>query len=231
MNSWINTAVKKINDYVYSNYLIKDKYFGITFSLNGSGVLNWFIDNFAGREKDKYKGDIFNYFNSRLDSNPSDFYFLPHLLGAPAPYNDPGSRGAIIGLKLGSSRDEILKSIYEGMSFDLKQSLDDLISKNGFKINEIRAIGGGSRSGQIMANILNIPFCLLEIDEGGCLACAMLGGVAIGDYRDIYEAMDNFIRIREKIYPEEKKAGLFNEKYKSFKEIYPAIKKINHSMI
>ena len=223
----------KTNDYVYCNYLIKNKFFGLLVSLNGCGILNWFIDNFASKEKDKYKSEIFNYFNSRLDSNPSNLYFLPHFIGAPAPHNDPNSKGVIIGLKLDSNKDEILKSIYEGLSFDIRQNYENLMIKNDFKINEIRAVGGGSRSEiwvQILANVLNIKFYLLEIDEGGCLACAMLGAVAVGDFKNTSEAIDNFISIRKKIYPEKEKVGLFNEKFEYYKEIYPSIKKINHTL-
>ena len=69
---------------------------------------------------------------------------------------------------------------------------------------------------------------MLKIDEGGCLACAMLGAVAVGDFRDLDDAVDNFIKIKKTIDPESKKVDLFKEKLEIYKKIYPKVKKFNH---
>ena len=106
-----------------------------------------------------------------------------------------------------------------------------MIEKTDLKINEIRAVGGGSRSDvwvKILANILDIKFSLLEIDEGGCIACAMLGAVAVGDFKDIDEASGNFIKVRKNINPEKKQVDLFKEKFGVYKKIYSSVKEFNH---
>lgn len=229
---WLVKDLKKINtiDYVYCNYLIKDSFFGLLVNLNGCSVVNWFLDSIADKEKDIYEGNIYDYFNSSIESNPSKLFFMPHFIGGPNPYNDPKSKGVILGLNLKTEKKEILKSIYEGLAFDLKLNFDNLLKKTGFRINEIRAVGGGSRSRvwiKILANILNIKFSLLEIDEGGCLACAMLGAVAVGDFKDTYEAAGNFIKIKESINPESKKVELFREKFDYYKGIYSKVKEFN----
>ena len=224
---WMVEDFKKINksDYVYCNYLIKNKFFGLLLSLNGCGIINWFFDSIGEKEKDLHKDDIYDYFNSAMDSYPSKLFFMPHFIGGPNPYNDPKSKGVLIGLNLKTEKKEILKAIYEGIAFDLKSNYENLIEKTDLKINEIRAVGGGSRSDvwvKILANILDIKFSLLEIDEGGCIACAMLGAVAVGDFKDIDEASGNFIN------PEKKQVDLFKEKFGVYKKIYSSVKEFNH---
>ncbi len=230
---WMIEDFKKIDtsDYVYCNYLIKNKFFGLLVSLNSCGITNWFFDTISGKEKDLYKNDVYNHFNSAMDSYPSKLFFMPHFTGGQNPYNDPGSKGVLIGLNLKTEKKEILKSIYEGIAFDLRLNYENLIEKTDFKINEIRAVGGGSRSEiwvKILANILNVKFSLLEVDEGGCLACAMLGAVAAGDFEDINGALDSFIKVRKSIDPEKKQVDYFKEKFEVYKNIYSSVKDFNH---
>jgi len=221
-------------DYVYCNYLQKDKYMGLLCSWNGNSVINWFFDYIANLEKDKYKGGVYDFFNSKITTYPSKLFFMPHLVGSAYPNYDPDSRGGIIGLDIKTDKAEILKSVYEGIGFELMLNYKKLLEKTDISIDEIRAVGGGTRSRvwvQILANILDKAIKLPQIDEGGCLACAMLGAVAIGDFKDISQAAHNFITIREEIEPERKNAALFKKKLEVYQNLYDDLKKYNHYLI
>ena len=70
----------------------------------------------------------------------------------------------------------------EGVTFDLKQSLD-LIKAKGIRVDEIRAIAGGAQSEvwrSIKANVYGHPVVTLENFEGGLLGAAILAGIGAG---------------------------------------------------
>jgi xylulokinase len=114
--------------------------------------------------------------------------------------------------------------------FELKLNYSNLIKTSGFDIKEIIAIGGSSRSKiwlQMMANILNLKVSTVKIDEGGCLACAMLGAVSTGEYKDIDEAITNLVKLKETYEPQVKINKLFEDKFAVYNSIYKSVKKFN----
>lgn len=230
---WLIKDFEKIttNEYVYCSSLMKDSFFGLLVNFNGSNIVNWFFENIASSERNLHKDGVYDYFNSSLNSYPSKLFFMPHFTGGQHPYDDPRSKGLLLGLNFKTEKKEILKSIYEGIAFDLKLNYDNLLAKTGFKISQIRAVGGGSRSEvwvKILANILNTEFLLPGIDEGGCLTCAMLGAVAVEDFKNIKESVSNFIKTKKIIPPEDKAVDLFIEKFEVYKKIYPNIKECSY---
>ncbi|MGM0366517.1 MAG: FGGY-family carbohydrate kinase [Actinomycetota bacterium] len=221
-------------DYVYCSYLGEDKYMGLLCSWNGNSVLNWFLDYIANLEKEKHENGVYDFFNSKITTGPSKLFFMPHLTGSAYPNYDPESRGAVIGLDMKTDKAEILKSVYEGTSFELMLNYKKLLEKTDISMDEIRAVGGGTRSRvwvQIMANIVGKVIKLPKIDEGGCLACAMLGAIAIGDFKDVGEACNNFVTVKDEIEPEGKNSALFREKLELYQNLYGDLKKYNHYLI
>ncbi len=232
---WVLEGVEKIKSvkkghYPYCSYLDEGKVMGLFCNFNGSNIITWFFDSIADLEKEKYGSEVFNFYNSGIDSYPSKLFFLPHFTGAGYPVNDVKSKGSFIGLDLKTDKKEIIKAVYEGISFELKLNYNDLATNTGFKISQIRAVGGSSRAKiwlQILSNVLNKNIITLKIDEGGCLACAILGAVYIGDFKNLKEGMDNFIKAREIIEPEKEKVKLFEEKFRQHKKLYYRLKELN----
>jgi xylulokinase len=52
----------------------------------------------------------------------------------------------------------------------------------------------------------------------------MLAAVACGEYKNVEEAADKIVKIRESIEPDPALVTKYNERYAKFKEIYPACK-------
>ena len=80
-----------------------------------------------------------------LDYKPSGSYTLPYFSGSGTPYHDPITKGSMIGLGISTERKDIFKSLVESLVFEIGFNLE-LLDKSGIKINELRAVGGGSRS-------------------------------------------------------------------------------------
>jgi xylulokinase len=84
---------------------------------------------------------------------------MPHLGGSGTPWLDTRSSGVIMGLEFTTQKGDIVRSILEGLTYELLINFD-ILSDCGIHMKEIRAIGGGSRSPlwlQIKADVLGVP--------------------------------------------------------------------------
>ena len=82
---------------------------------------------------------------------------LPHFTTTGTPHFDNHSRGAIMGLTLDTTRQDIVRAVLEGITYELRMCID-LLDEAGVPVDELRATGGGAKSApwlQIKADIMN----------------------------------------------------------------------------
>ena len=128
--------------------------------------------------------------------------FLPHLLGERSPRWNPNARGAFIGLKLEHRRDDVLRSVIEGVAFNLRFVLD--VFRSQTSIDEMVLLGGGAKGRverQIMADMFAMPVKIpTHLEEATSMGAAVIGGVGTGMLSGFAE-IDRFLRIEEVIDP------------------------------
>ena len=155
-------------------------------------------------------------------------YFLPYLMGERSPHNDPDARGAFIGMTMDTTREDMTQAVLEGVAFALRDSFE-VAKKLGISIDRTKICGGGAKSPlwkKIIANVLNIKVDVIESEEGPALGGAMLAAVGCGEYDSVEEIADAVVRIVETIEPEPELAAAYEERYRQFKQYYPALKGI-----
>jgi len=160
-------------------------------------------------------------------SNPTanNLIFLPYLMGERSPYWNPNAKGAFIGLTLKHNRNDILRSVMEGVTFNLK--IISEIFENVIDFKEIRVIGGGAKSRiwrQIMADIYNKQILMPQIlEEANSLGAAVAGGISVGIFEsfDIVEELNPIIDVQ---MPDE-------DNVRKYERIYPIFKKAYHSLL
>ena len=133
---------------------------GVTLSAGGS--LQWFRNELChenGAADDSRRRPMPTKFSTarRKVSPPGSdgLFFLPYLSGERTPHADPDARGCFIGLTLAHRRGHMVRSIMEGVTYSLRDSLA-IIRELGVPVREIRASGGGSKSAlwrQIQADV------------------------------------------------------------------------------
>ncbi len=144
-------------------------------------------------------------------SKDNDLYFLPYLSGERCPHNDGNVRGAFIGISHATSREDMQRAVFEGVSFAIK----DCISLCPNEIKRATVCGGGSKSKawmQILSNILDMELDIIE-NEGPAL-----GGALLAAGKNINP------QIEYTIIPDSSKMDSYERKYAKFKKIYPALK-------
>lgn len=114
---------------------------------------------------------------ARAQAGAGGVIFLPYLspAGERAPFLDPHAHGSFHGLTLLHKRAELARSVYEGLSFAIRECLESAV-KN---IGEVRVCGGGARSGfwcQMIADVAGVTVLRpLENEVGarGAFLCAL----------------------------------------------------------
>ncbi|MCC8042363.1 MAG: xylulokinase [Oscillospiraceae bacterium] len=193
--------------------------------LSAASCAKWWIEEIIGTKD--YAGEYAKITETALGNN--HVYFLPYLMGERSPHNDPNARGTFIGMTMDTTRADMTQAILEGVAFALRDSLE--VAKSlGINIERTKICGGGATKSplwkRIITNILNLKIDILESEEGPSYGGAILAAVACGEYDSVQAACDKLIHVVETIEPEPELAAKYEERYNSFKEIYPACKEL-----
>ncbi len=155
-------------------------------------------------------------------------YFLPYLMGERSPHNDEKARGAFVGMSRDTKRSDMTLAMLEGVAFGLRDSLE-VAAASGIRVTHSTICGGGVKSPlwqKIIANVLNVRLDILKIEVGPSLGGAILAAVADGVYKDVAEAADKIVAVEKSIEPDENLVSLYNERYRTYKSMYPALKEV-----
>ena len=192
--------------------------------LSAASCNKWWMDDIL-RTQD-YGGEQSGITDEMLGSN--HVYYLPYLMGERAPHNDPAARSCFIGMTMDSSREEMTLAVLEGVAFGIRDSLE-AAKALGIDVKKSMICGGGAKSPlwrKIFANVLNIELEIPETEQGPGYGGAILAAVACGEYPTVKEACAQLIRVTDHVSPDPVIAARYEEKYRSFKKLYPALKSV-----
>jgi erythritol kinase len=110
---------------------------------------------------------------------------LPYLAtsGERAPFVDPHASGQVTGVRLTTTRDDLLRAMCEGLSYAARHCFD---AAGG--ATRIVACGGGTRSRpwlQVFADVLGVPLELARTPEVGARGAVLAAAATRGEELDI----------------------------------------------
>ncbi len=152
--------------------------------------------------------------------------FLPYLTGERSPHNDVNVRGAFIGLNRSTTRAQMSRAVQEGVAFALRDCLE-AAKENGFAPTCATVCGGGAVSRVwcgILSDILGIPIRIKKTEQGPAYGAALLAMVGTEEIK--FEDVADMTEIKSEIYPDKARFEIYNEKYKTYKKLYPLIKQL-----
>ncbi len=211
---------------------VPGKWYLMGVMLSAGGSLRWLRDTVAEAERtqaqqaDRDPYDIMAEEAAQAPVGSEGLIFLPYLSGERTPHKDADARGAFVGLSLRHGRAHIMRSVFEGITFGMRDSLS-IVRELGLSIEQIRATGGGAKSTfwrQMQADIYGAPVVTVNAAEGPAFGAALMGGVAAGVYGDLAEASDELVRVESTAEPDTKRAAQYDEWYEQFRALYPALK-------
>jgi len=207
----------------------------VSFLYNQSGSLvRWFRDTFASADH-RLGGaaDIYDTLSAEMPLEPTRLLTLPHFETTGPPHFAADSAGVILGLRTGTTRGEILKSIMESVTFYLAENVDAL-GRMGIRPGELIATGGGAKSDawlQIKADILGLPLVRPRVTEGSTLGAAMLAGLATGVFATPAEAVDRFVARQRVFEPNPTRHAAYQHRLAEYRKLYPALRDLLRSSV
>ena len=211
-------------------------YMGVMLSAGGS--FRWLRDSIGDVEKAAAQligVDPYELLTQEAATAPvgsEGLLFLPYLTGERTPYPDPQARGAFVGLTLRHGKAHLVRSVLEGVSFGLRDSLE-LIKGLGVPITQVRASGGGARSAvwrQIQADVFGAELVLVNVTEGAAYGAALLAGVGAGKYASVEEAVAATVKVTDRTTPITANAQAYEKLYPAYRGLYPALKDTFHAL-
>ena len=188
--------------------------------------LKWFRENFGDGEN----FDDLTANAAKISSGSEGAIWLPYLMGERAPHLDPNARAAFIGLTASHTKAHLTRAVMEGVAFSLRDSLE-IFKESGAKIEKIRIGGGGAKSTlwrQIQADIYGQTVQTIEAEEGAAFGAAILAGVGVGAWKTVAEACEKTIRVKQEIQPNSDALKLYDEQFKVYQALYPALRSVLH---
>ena len=190
--------------------------------LSAASCNRWWVENIADGD---YDGAVRGA-EEKLGKN--HVFFLPYLMGERSPHNDVNASGAFIGLRPDTTRAEMGLAVLEGVAFALRDCLE-IARAGGLKIERTKICGGGAKSGlwrEIIANVLGVKVERVCVEEGPAYGAATLAMVGAGEYKNVSEAARGFVRARDFVLPKRELQSAYEEKYQTFRRLYPALKDV-----
>lgn len=148
--------------------------------------------------------------------------FAPYLMGERTPHWDAGARGSFIGLSLYHGKAAVMRSVYEGVAYALKDVFS-IYPELGISLSALTLLGGGAKSAlwrRIIADVLSCPVSEHETPSNATsLGAAMAAGVGVGIFSDFGEAAA-VVRRRPAEEPRPANAAAYAKLYPIYTELY-----------
>jgi len=209
-------------------YVIPGKYVCYAFSYTGGALIDWCVKTFAEKEKRlaKEAGCSVNTWLEQHSEGPTGLLVLPHFAGAATPYMDNGSRGAVLGLTLGTTTAELYRACMEGVAYEMRLNME-FLAPSGIRSRMLHATGGGAHSAvwmQMKADILNLPMTALQTADAGTAGGAMLTGTALGIWKNPEEAAGQLVKKCEVYTPDPVMHERYSAVYERYRRMYEAVR-------
>jgi xylulokinase len=210
------------------DYTLKGKYTSVAYSLTGGNILRWMRDELGQSEKIAAAASGQNAYSLLIEAmpaEPTDLLVLPYFSPTGTPYFDTRAKGAIVGLKLTTTKGEITKALLEGVALEMKLNLQ-LMEKSGMKIETFIATGGGTRNKawtQLKADVLNKNILVRDIGEAGCYGASLLARSAVENTSA--DRLLNNDRINSEVFtPDPYHAESYERIFENYKQLYPTLR-------
>ena len=202
---------------------------------HGGSLVKWFRNTFAAADSRQAveKGrSIYADLFGEMTEGPGSVLVLPHFAATGPPHFINDSFGLITGLRLATTRGDILRGIIEAAAFYLKEVVDALPATN-IRIAHYRATGGGSKSDvwvQTCADIFGQPITRPAITEAGALGAAILAGIGAGEFASHEDGVQAMVKLDRTFEPDPARHERYRARFEQYRRIWPLIKEFHREL-
>ena len=155
--------------------------------------------------------------------------FTPWLNGERSPVDDHTIRGGFHNLSLATTREQMVRAVYEGVAFNSRWLLGAVEKFLDRELTSLAFIGGGANSdvwSQIHADVTGREIrqvaepVLANVRGAGLLTLVALGKVSVAD-------IPRMVEIRRTFTPDPSRTAVYDELFTEFVQLYKRTKGIH----
>ncbi len=226
------------NTGLWSGHYVLEDIFTITSGMATTGSLTrWIRDNFAKdllKREENGEGNAYTALFSEAENIPAGsngIIVLPYFSGERMPIQDPQAKGVFFGLNLSHTRGHVVKAALEGIGYGICQNLD-MIRKAGVELNNIMAVGGGTKSRlwvQTVSDICGIRQTVPKVTIGASYGDAILAGLGVGIIKSPKD-VKKWIEVDYITEPNSDHREVYEKYKKYYAQLYQSTKNIMHML-
>jgi xylulokinase len=186
---------------------VEGKYGLMTVVPYGGNSLRWFRDMMRPASSFEQLNDD----AAQMDIGAEGLMFIPIS-------SSTSGKGSFQGIDSIHNINHFTRAVFEGVAF-VNRIHFDLFRQAGLRIDKLIMIGGGTKSTiwpHIVADVCNVPVELPRIQEAACAGAAVLAASGCGLFSSIEEGSATFKGESSRIFPSEKRAEHYAERFESF---------------
>ena len=214
----------------YSPWLFKGEH-SLMGGLATSGTLTqWFKNNFA---KELTGEDTFIRLAKEAEKSPpgsKGILFLPYFSGERTPIHDTSAKGTFFGLNLTHNREDMYRSIFEGIAYGTNHVFEVFKELKATPKN-LFSVGGGTKNNvwsQTTSDIIGLNQILRKKTIGASYGDAFLSAITVGEIKK--DEINSWNEIEYEIKSNIENKEVYKKGYSLFRELYENTKDIMKKM-
>lgn len=211
-------------------HVLPEKVYALGSHFNGGLAVNWFSKAFSQDGRIDY-GLIAELSKeaSAVAPGSGGVMTLPFLAGSGSPYFDTRDKQSVIGIDASTARGALFRSQLEGVSYNLRQTLELFERMQMGKGKPIVLGGGGVRVGvwpRMIADVFGRTVLLAENPDASAVGAALMGGAGTGIFGNLCEASKRALSISECVKPVEENAAVYDQCYQRYLKVYEVLQQL-----
>ncbi|UBM57342.1 gluconokinase [Marinilongibacter aquaticus] len=207
----------------FFNYVLDDDWFISGGPTNNGGVaLEWVAKALVrkGTEKSMERHlDNFQNDAEKVEIGANGLVFLPYIQGERAPIWDSNARGTLFGLNIVHEPKHIIRATVEGVLFEIFSIANAIKEYRELKCLYLNGYYASHPLwSSIICNLFGLPVKKSKYIHNSNLGAAMVALVALGEYKNLSEALEVVPPV-VKLYPNAEKTALYARYYAIFEQL------------
>lgn len=210
------------------NYLLTEDYYVSGGPTNSGGVIfEWFAKQFGDFRNPydlEYAMEELIAVASKVNAGAEGLIFLPYLLGERAPIWDANARGVYFGINIKHERQHFIRSVIEGIIYEIYsigKILDQHYTFKSLSING--SFASIPLCAQLIADIFNKPVSISQHNYSVGLGAYLLSATEMGIYDSLEKAAKSIV-LQEQYSPNKNLNNIYMKHYEIFEKLSVKLK-------
>lgn len=208
----------------FHKHILPEKLYALGSHFNGGLAVNWFAETHGDSQKTDYQFvQKLAEAALKVPAGSNGVRTIPFLAGSGSPYFKSTDCQTVTGISAATTQAELFKSELEGITYNLKETLEIFRKLSNNKISEILLAGGGCKIiglPQMTADVFGMPVHIAQNEDASTIGAAIVGAYGAGMIRNMEQAAKHLLEIKASIFPDMTKTQLYEGYFDEYKKLY-----------